>query len=322
MGHSSRVVEVVNVKIVFIGTPQLAAAARTARYEEGHEIAAVVTQPDKPKGRSKALQMSPVKEYALQKGIEVFQPVRIRKPEAVEKLKEFDAEVFVVAAFGQILSQEILDMPKYGCINVHASLLPAYRGSAPIQWCIINGEEKTGVTIMQMDAGIDTGDMLLKKEVPILPSDTAESLSDKLEMAGGEAIVEALGLLERGELKAIPQNEAESRYVSMIDKAMGRIAFSRSAVEIDRLIRGLYPWPSAFTSYKGKTLKIWEAAPLLEETDGQPGSIERVEKDAVYVNTGKGILKVTQLQLEGKKRMQVKDFLLGCRMEKGEMLGC
>ena len=266
--------------------------------------------------------MSPVKEYALQKGIEVFQPVRIRKPEAVEKLKEFDAEVFVVAAFGQILSQEILDMPKYGCINVHASLLPAYRGSAPIQWCIINGEEKTGVTIMQMDAGIDTGDMLLKKEVPILPSDTAESLSDKLEMAGGEAIVEALGLLERGELKAIPQNEAESSYVSMIDKAMGRIDFSRSAAEIDRLIRGLYPWPSAFTSYKGKTLKIWEAAPLLEETDGQPGSIERVEKDAVYVNTGKGILKVTQLQLEGKKRMQVKDFLLGCRMEKGEMLGC
>ena len=227
------------MKIVFMGTPKLAAGVLKALYEAGHEISAVVTQPDKPKGRSKALQMSPVKEYALQKGIEVFQPVRIRKPEAVEKLKEFDAEVFVVAAFGQILSQEILDMPKYGCINVHASLLPAYRGSAPIQWCIINGEEKTGVTIMQMDAGIDTGDRLLKKEVPILPSDTAESLSDKLEQAGGEAIVEALGLLERGELKAIPQNEAESSYVSMIDKAMGRIDFSRSAVEIDRLIRGL-----------------------------------------------------------------------------------
>ena len=310
------------MKIVFMGTPELAAGGLKSLYEAGHEISAVVTQPDKPKGRSRALQMSPVKEYALQKGIEVFQPVRIRKPEAVEKLKEFDAEVFVVAAFGQILSQEILDMPKYGCINVHASLLPAYRGSAPIQWCIINGEEKTGVTIMQIDARINTGDMLLKKEVPILPSDTAESLSDKLEQAGGEAIVEALGLLERGELKAIPQNEAESSYVSMIDKAMGRIDFSRSAVEIDRRIRGLNPWPSAYTSYKGKTLKIWEAAPLLEETDGQPGSIERVEKDAVYVNTGKGILKVTQLQLEGKKRMQVKDFLLGCRMEKGEMLGC
>ena len=310
------------MRIVFMGTPEFSVPILEARVQRGHQVIVVVTQPDKPKGRSKVLQMSPVKEYALQKGIEVFQPVRNRKPEAVEKLKEFDAEVFVVAAFGQILSQEILDMPKYGCINVHASLLPAYRGSAPIQWCIINGEEKTGVTIMQMDAGIDTGDMLLKKEVPILPSDTAESLSDKLEMAGGEAIVEALGLLERGELKAIPQNEAESSYVSMIDKAMGRIDFSRSAAEIDRLIRGLYPWPSAFTSYKGKTLKIWEAAPLLEETDGQPGSIERVEKDAVYVNTGKGILKVTQLQLEGKKRMQVKDFLLGCRMEKGEMLGC
>ena len=310
------------MKIVFMGTPELAAGVLQALYDAGHEIAAVVTQPDKPKGRSGVPQMSPVKEYALQKGIEVFQPVRIRRPEAVEKLKEFDAEVFVVAAFGQILSQEILDMPKYGCINVHASLLPAYRGSAPIQWCIINGEEKTGVTIMQMDAGIDTGDMLLKKEVAILPDDNAETLSKKLETAGGEAIVEALALLSQGKLEAVPQNEAESSYVSMIDKGMGRIDFSRSAVEIDRLIRGLYPWPGTFTSYKGKTLKIWEAVPLSEESDGQPGSIERVEKEAVYVNTGKGILKVTQLQLEGKKRMQAKDFLLGCRMEKGDMLGC
>ena len=310
------------MKIVFMGTPKLAAGVLEALWEAGHEIRAVVTQPDKPKGRSKALQMSPVKEFALEKGIEVFQPVRIRKPEAVEKLKEFDAEVFVVAAFGQILSQEILDMPQYGCINVHASLLPAYRGSAPIQWCIINGEEKTGVTIMQMDAGIDTGDMLLKRSVAILPSDTAESLSDKLEKAGGEAIVEALALLEKGELRGTPQNEAESSYVPMIEKSMGRIDFSRTAEEIDRLIRGLYPWPSAFTSYKGKTLKIWEAVPVSEEGEGQPGSIERVEKEAVYVNTGKGILKVTQLQLEGKKRMQVKEFLLGCRMEKGETLGC
>ena len=310
------------MKIVFMGTPKLAAGVLEALWEAGHEIRAVVTQPDKPKGRSKALQMSPVKEFALEKGIEVFQPVRIRKPEAVDKLKEFDAEVFVVAAFGQILSQEILDMPKYGCINVHASLLPAYRGSAPIQWCIINGEEKTGVTIMQMDAGIDTGDMLLKRSVAILPSDTAESLSDKLEKAGGEAIVEALALLEKGELRGTPQNEAERSYVPMIEKSMGRIDFSRPAREIDRLIRGLYPWPSAFTSYKGKTLKIWETVPVSEEGEGQPGSIERVEKEAVYVNTGKGILKVTQLQLEGKKRMQVKEFLLGCRMEKGETFGC
>lgn len=310
------------MKIVFMGTPELAAGVLKSLYEAGHEIAAVVTQPDKPKGRSKTPQMSPVKEFALEKGIEVFQPVRIRKPEAVEKLKEYDAEVFVVAAFGQILSQEILDMPKYGCINVHASLLPAYRGSAPIQWCIINGEEKTGVTIMQMDAGIDTGDMLLKKEVPILPDDNAETLSEKLEAAGGEAIVEALSLLEKGELKAVPQDEAESSYVPMIDKAMGRIDFTRSAEEISRLMRGLYPWPGTYTSYQGKTLKLWEAVPLPEEAGGEPGSIERVEKDAVYVNTGKGILKVTQLQLEGKKRMQVKDFLLGCRMEKGEMLGC
>lgn len=310
------------MKIVFMGTPELAAGVLKSLYEAGHEIAAVVTQPDKPKGRSKTPQMSPVKEFALEKGIEVFQPVRIRKPEAVEKLKEYDAKVFVVAAFGQILSQEILDMPKYGCINVHASLLPAYRGSAPIQWCIINGEEKTGVTIMQMDAGIDTGDMLLKKEVPILPDDNAETLSEKLEAAGGEAIVEALSLLEKGELKAVPQDEAESSYVPMIDKAMGRIDFTRSAEEISRLMRGLYPWPGTYTSYQGKTLKLWEAVPLPEEAGGEPGSIERVEKDAVYVNTGKGILKVTQLQLEGKKRMHAREFLLGCRMEKGGSLEC
>ncbi len=310
------------MRIVYMGTPDFAVGALRALYEAGHEICAVVTQPDKPKGRGKELQMSPVKQFALEKGIEVFQPVRVKRPEAVEKLASWNADVFVVAAFGQILSQEILDMPKYGCINIHASLLPKYRGAAPIQWSIINGETVTGVTIMQMDAGIDTGDMMFKKEVVIADDDTYASLHDKLEQAGAELIVPALEAVEKGEAVRTPQEDAASCYAPMIDKAMGKIDFSRPVCEIERLIRGLNPWPSAYTSYKGKNMKIWEAAPCKETPDGVPGSINRVEKDAVYVNASDGVLKVTQLQLEGKKRMQVKDFLLGYRMEKGEMFGC
>ncbi|WP_455617977.1 methionyl-tRNA formyltransferase [Eisenbergiella sp.] len=310
------------MKVVFMGTPDFAVGALEAIWKAGHEITAVVTQPDKPKGRGGKLQMSPIKEFAVSKGLPVFQPVRIKRPEAVEQLKTYEADIFVVAAFGQILSQEILDMPRFGCVNIHASLLPKYRGSAPIQWAIINGDKKTGVTIMQMDAGVDTGDMLMKSEVEITPSDTYASLGDKLAQAGAQLIIPALAAIEKGEVTPVPQDDALSCHVGMIDKTMGKIDFSRPAEEIDRLIRGLNPWPSAYTSYKGKTLKIWEASPLPESADGEPGSIQRTEKDAVYINTGNGVLKVTQLQLEGKKRMQVKDFLLGCRIEKGEMLGC
>ena len=246
------------MKVVFMGTPDFAVGALKSIWEAGYEICGVVTQPDKPKGRSKELQMSPVKAFALEKGIEVFQPVRIRKPEAVEKLVSWNADIFVVAAFGQILSQEILDMPKYGCINIHASLLPKYRGAAPIQWSIINGDPVTGVTIQQMNAGVDTGDILFTEELEIAPTDTYASLYEKLEKTGAQMIVPALQAIERGEVNPVPQNEAESSHVSMIDKAMGKIDFSRPACEIERLIRGLNPWPSAYTSYKGKNLKIWE----------------------------------------------------------------
>lgn len=310
------------MKVVFMGTPDFSVGALEAIWKAGHEITAVVTQPDKPKGRGGKLQMSPVKEFAVSRGLPVFQPVRIKRPEAVEQLKTYEADIFVVAAFGQILSQEILDMPRFGCVNIHASLLPRYRGSSPIQWAIINGDKMTGVTIMQMDAGVDTGDMLMKSEVEIAPSDTYASLSDKLAQAGAQLIIPALAAIEKGEVTPTPQDDSLSCHVGMIDKNMGKIDFSRSAEEIDRLIRGLNPWPSAYTFYKGKTLKIWEAFPGQESADGEPGSIQRTEKDAVYINTGNGVLKVTQLQLEGKKRMLVRDFLLGCRIEKGEMLGC
>ncbi len=310
------------MKIVFMGTPEFAVEPLRALWEAGHEICAVVTQPDKPKGRGKTLQVTPVKAFALEKGIQVFQPVRIKRPESVAELASIPADVYVVAAFGQILSQEILDLPKYGCVNIHASLLPKYRGAAPIQWAILNGEDKTGVTIMQMDAGVDTGDMLFRKEVKIEETDTAATLEDKLARAGAELIVPALEAIERKEAVPEHQKEEDSCYAPMIDKGMGKVDFGRPAGQIARQVRGLNPWPSAYTSYKGKTLKIWEAFCTPEAAEGLPGSVKRVEKDAFYLNTAEGVLKVTRVQLEGKKQMQVKDFLLGCRIEKGEMLGC
>lgn len=310
------------MKIVFMGTPQFAAGALESLLAAGHEVVAVVTQPDKARGRSKELCPPPVKEVALFHGIPVLQPERIKRPEAVAELATYPADVFVVAAFGQILSQEILDMPEFGCLNIHASLLPKYRGASPIQHVIIDGEEKTGVTIMQMDAGLDTGDILYQKELPIEDVDTYETLQNKLEKLGGAAICEALPLLEAGSLKPIRQDASKTCYASLIDKQMGHIDFAKDAMSIDRLIRGLNPWPSAFTTYHGKQLKIWEARPVeTVEGDVKPGEICLVEKDAVTVAAGKGALRIMELQLEGKKRMSVHDFLLGVKMEVGERLG-
>ena len=308
------------MKIVFMGTPDFATRALEALIDAGHEITAVVTQPDKPKGRSSELIPSPVKVCACRHQIPVMQPKRIKTPEAVAELKQYEADVYVVAAFGQILSREILDIPPYGSLNIHASLLPKYRGSSPIQRVILDGEEKTGVTIMQMDEGIDTGDMLYKKEIPILPEDDFESLHDKLMYLGGEAIVEALELLTLGKLIPEKQDDALSCHAPMIDKSMGEIHFEMSAVQIDRLIRGMTPWPSAFTYYKGKQLKVWKAVPV-EGTAGTPGEIIRVEKDSITVACGEGALQIYALQLEGKKRMSTHDFLLGVKMTAGETLG-
>lgn len=310
------------MRIVFMGTPDFAAGALRALIAAGHDIEAAVTQPDKPRGRSGGLLPSPVKVCALEHGIPVLQPGRIKAPEAVEELKKYPADVYVVAAFGQILSGEILEIPPYGCLNIHASLLPRYRGASPIQHAILNGEERTGITVMQMDAGIDTGDMLYKKEAEIGAEDNFETLHDKLTELGGAAIVEALALLEAGRLTPEKQDDAASCYAPLIEKTMGEIDFSRSAQEIDRLIRGLTPWPSAYTGYRGKQLKIWKAVPTLAVNlcGRKPGEILKVEKDAVTVATGEGGLRILELQLEGKKRMTTHDFLLGVRMTPGEML--
>lgn len=322
------------MKIIYMGTPDFAVGPLEAMIQAGHEILLVVTQPDKKKGRGKELQLTPVKECALKHGIEVFQPVKIKTEEAIETLRKYDADIFVVAAFGQILSEEILNMPKYGCVCIHASLLPKYRGAAPIQWAIIDGEKETGVTLMQMDAGIDTGDMMMKAVVPIAEKETGETLHDKLSEAGSSLIVKALDLMEKGEITLEKQDDSQSCYAKMLTKDLGHIDWSKSAVEIERLIRGLNSWPSAYTSFQGKTLKIWEAD-VLEESDARyqelvaanknalsnPGTVVAVTKDEIIIACGSGMLILKELQLEGKKRMTTKEFLLGRSMETGTVLG-
>lgn len=314
------------MKIVYMGTPDFAVAPLEAIIQAGHQVTAVVTQPDKQKGRGKEVQMTPVKECALKHGIPVFQPVKIKESEAVEQLRQYPADIFVVAAFGQLLSEEILTMPKFGCVNIHASLLPAYRGAAPIQWVILNGEKETGVTIQQMAKGLDTGDMLLKKKVAIDRKETGESLHDKLMVAGAELIVEALPLIEEGKLVPEKQDDSLSCYAAKLTKSMGLIDWKQDAVVLERLIRGLNSWPSAYTHYQGKTLKIWEADVVDEEENEEnsgfaPGSVSAVGKDYFDVVCGENRLRIYSLQLEGKKRMSVKDFLLGYEVTAGLRLG-
>ncbi|MBR3811026.1 MAG: methionyl-tRNA formyltransferase [Agathobacter sp.] len=309
------------MKIVFMGTPDFAVGTLEAIIEAGHEVLLVVTQPDKPKGRSGALQYTPVKECALAHGIEVFQPTKIRLEENVEVLRQYDADIFVVAAFGQILPKSILDIPKYGCINVHASLLPKYRGAAPIQWAVINGDPVTGVTIQQMDVGVDTGDIILTKELAISNEETGGGLFDKLAVVGAEACIEALEQIANGTATRSPQNHNEATHVSMISKEFGNIDWNKSAVEIERLIRGLNPWPSAYTKLDGKTFKIWKAKVVSEGNDYATGCIIRVEKGLMEVQTGNGVLSLLEVQLEGKKRMEVDAFLRGYQVEEGTFLG-
>lgn len=257
------------------------------------------------------MQFTPVKEVALKHGIPVFQPKKIRDAESIEELRKYPADVMVVIAFGQIVPKEVLEMTPYGCINVHASLLPKYRGAAPIQWSIIDGESVTGVTTMQMDEGLDTGDMLLKTEVPISPKETGGSLHDKLAEAGAKLCVETLKALEEKTVVAEKQGETTTAYARMLDKKLGNIDWNNGAEEIERLIRGLNPWPSAYTMWEDKVMKIWEAEVVEGEEKGETGTIVKVEKDGFFVQTGKGLLKITQLQIPGKKRMDAGAFLRG-----------
>ena len=310
------------MKVVFMGTPDFAVGTLEALIEAGHEVIGVVTQPDKPKGRGKTLMATPVKEVALKHQIPVYQPKKVREAGFTETLGRLAPDVIVVAAFGQIITKEILDIPRFGCINVHASLLPAYRGAAPIQWAVINGEKESGVTIMQMDEGLDTGDMIDKVVVPLAEDETGGSLFDKLSQAGARLCVKVLKDLEEGNAVREKQpEESTTPYASMISKKMGEINWERSAKSIEQLIRGLDPWPSAYTKLQGKTLKLWKAEAQKENVpEGVPGEVVKVERDTFCIQTGDGILKIEEVQLEGKKRMDTAAFLRGFHLSQGERL--
>ena len=314
-----------------MGTPDFAVGTLKALVEAGHEVVAVVTQPDKPKGRSKELVFSPVKEEAVNLGIEVLQPEKARDEEFVEKLRAYGADIFVVVAFGQLLPKSIIDMPRLGCVNVHASLLPEYRGASPIQWAVIDGREYSGVTTMKMDEGLDTGDILLVRKVKLEKKETGGSLFDRLSVVGAELLIDTLKGLEEGTITPVPQDDTKSSYVKMLKKSMGELDFSRTAHDIECLIRGLNPWPSAYTHYNGKMLKIWDADVISDvsgigseenavETDAACGTVCFVDKKRLIIKCGKDYLSVNEVQLEGKKRMKTDAFLLGCRVEKGTVL--
>ena len=303
-----------------MGTPDFAVGTLKALVEAGHEVAAVVTQPDKPKGRSKELVFSPVKQEAVKLGIEVLQPEKARNEEFIEKLRTYDADIFVVVAFGQLLPKSIIDMPRFGCVNVHASLLPEYRGASPIQWAVIDG--------------IDTAVIKLDEK------ETGGSLFDRLSIVGAELLIETLKGLEEGTITPVKQDDSKSSYVTMLKKSMGELDFSKPAHDIECLIRGLNPWPSAYTHYNGKMLKIWDADVVHNISDIAdsskfndieqeiqcdaniaPATVCYVDKKRLIVKCGVDYLSLNEVQLEGKKRMKIDAFLLGCRVEAGTVFG-
>ena len=307
------------MKILFMGTPDFAAGSLKSLIDAGYEITAVVTQPDRPKGRSGQPVFSPVKEVAVAAGIPVLQPVRIKNPEETAKLLEYPADIYVIAAFGQILSKEILDQPRLGCINVHASLLPKYRGASPIQRVILDGEKETGITIMQMNEGLDTGDILYKKSLELASDETFETLHDRLMNLGGEALLEALPLIEEGKITPVIQDDSLSNYAPLIKKEDGKIDWKKTSDQLYAQVRAFNPWPGAFTRQGGKVLKIWGAEPA--EGKGNPGEIIEVDKKSFTVACGEGALKIVSLQPEGKKKMDTASFLLGNKIETGTKLG-
>jgi methionyl-tRNA formyltransferase len=307
------------MKILFMGTPDFAAGSLKSLIDAGYEITAVVTQPDRPKGRSGQPVFSPVKEVAVSAGIPVLQPVRIKNPEETAKLLEYPADIYVIAAFGQILSKEILEQPRLGCINVHASLLPRYRGASPIQRVILDGEKETGITIMQMNEGLDTGDILYSKSLELAPDETFETLHDRLMNLGGETLLEALPLIESGKITPVVQDDSLSNYAPLIKKEDGKIDWRKSSLQLYAQVRAFNPWPGAFTRLDGKVLKIWGAEPT--EGKGNPGEVISVDKKSFTVSCGDGALKIVSLQPEAKKKMYTASFLLGNKIETGIRLG-
>ena len=311
------------MRIVFMGTPDFAVGSLKALAEAGkYEIVSVITQPDRPKGRGRQMLMTPVKEYALSQGYEVHQPQRVKTPEFVAQLREMNPDLIVVAAFGQLLSQEILSMPKYGCINVHASLLPKYRGAAPIHYAIMQGEKESGVTIMQMDIGMDTGDMIKKVVVPIGENMTMGELHDELKVKGAELLLEVIDDIDAGKAMPEKQNEAEVTYASLLKRDMERIDWSKAAADIHNLIRGFNPAPGAFTKLPdGKNLKIWGSRLTDKTATTEPGTVVEATKHSFFVACGDGVLEIIEVQPESKKRMAAQVFINGRGVQVGDVLG-
>lgn len=308
------------MKVVFLGTPDFAVAALESILQSKHDVVAVVTQPDRPKGRSGKPTFSPVKEVAVKHAVRVLQYEKIRN-EGVEELRSLNADIFVTCAYGQILSQEIIDIPKHGIVNIHASLLPKYRGAAPIQWAILNGDERTGVTIMKTEAGVDTGDILLQKSLKIGENETAGELFDRLSFLGAELIVEALDVIESGSAVFVAQDHDRATHVKMLRKEDGLIDWSKTPVVLFNMVRGMNPWPSAFTYYNGKVLKIWAVEISRAEHNAEFGEILTSDsKSGITIACNGGCLKITELQIEGAKRMSAQAFLLGRSLEVGGKL--
>ncbi|ABN51804.1 methionyl-tRNA formyltransferase [Acetivibrio thermocellus ATCC 27405] len=310
------------MRIVFMGTPEFAIPSLEMLVRERYEVAAVVTQPDKPKGRGKKTAMPPVKEFAIKNNIEVLQPSKVKTPEFVSTIRELRPDLLVTAAYGKILPQEVLDIPPYGCVNVHGSLLPKYRGAAPINWAIINGEKVTGITTMYTDAGMDTGDMLLKAEIEISDDMTAGELHDKLACLGAEVLRETLKKIEDSTLQRIPQPHEQATYAPMLDKTVGCINWSKSARDVHNLVRGTNPWPVAFTYYKGQKMKVWVTSVLDEENHNfTPGTILKVGKDGLVVACGVGKVVIKEVQFDSSRRMTVEEYICGHKVGEGEVLG-
>ena len=300
------------LRVVFMGTPDFAVPCLTMLIKEELQVAAVVTQPDRPKGRGQKLAYSPVKEVALTHNLPVLQPETIKSDEFYNRLSALAPDVIIVVAFGQILPRRILALPAHGCINVHASLLPKYRGAAPIHWAIINGETKTGITTMHMDTGLDTGDMILKAELPILPTDTTGSLHDKLSDLGAGVLADTLKQLAAGHAPRIPQVEAQSTYAPMLDRATERIDWQQPAVAIHNLVRGLNPWPGAYCTLQNKTMKIWQTNVHNEtQTCAKPGQVVQITKAGLVVETGQGLIELLEVQPASKRRMKASDCVCG-----------
>ncbi len=308
------------MKIVFMGTPEFAVPSLNALLSSKNEMAAVVTRSDKPSGRGKKLTPPPIKVVASNSEVKVLQPERIKDEVFVNILREINPDVIVVAAFGKILPTKILHLPKYGCINVHASILPKYRGAAPINWAIINGEKETGITIMQMDEGLDTGSILLQKGIEITKEDTAVTLSNKLSKMGAELLIEGLNAIKEGKIKPILQDNSKASYAPMLKKEDGKIDWTKKAEDIYNMVRGMDPWPGAFTYYKGVAWRVWKTA-VGNDRNGIPGMVISIDGGKIDVACGKGVISITEMQPANKKRMTVSEFLRGNKVEAGVILG-